>query len=102
MIDAVVFHFRFVERVDPGRQQTEMRKCHIWAARGEIGIYRTRAEQLSLGPEQPLVGFILQNRLTAAFKVRLKKAAALIQRKNGLAFRQNPDPYPGMHNIYGY
>ena len=59
MIDAVVFRFRFVDRVDAWRQQTEMRKCHICAARGEIGIYRTRAAQLGLAPEQPLMGVIL-------------------------------------------
>lgn len=100
MTDTVVFRFCFVDLVDLAVKKLTA-KLSLFGG-SETGMYRTRAEQLSLGPEQPLVGFILQNRLTAAFKVRLKKAAALIQRKNGLAFRQNPDPYPGMHNIYGY
>lgn len=103
MIDAVVFRFRVVDRVDPGRQQTEMRKCHIWAARGEIGIYRTRTEQLGLAPEQPRMGVIAcRDRRTAVVKALTKDAAVLIQRKNGLAFRHNPNPYPSTHNIYEY
>lgn len=59
MIDAVVFRFRFADPVDPWRQKTEMRKCHPWAARGETGIYRTRAVQRGLAPEQPLIDVIL-------------------------------------------
>ena len=59
MIDAVVFRFRFADPVDPWRQKTEMRKCRPWAARGGAGIYRTRAVQLGLAPEQPRMDVIL-------------------------------------------
>ena len=103
MIDAVVFRFRFVDRVDAWRQQTEMRKCYIWAARGETGIYRTRAEQLGSAPVQPRMGVIpCKDRRTAVVKALTNDAAVLIQRKYGLAFRLNLNPYPSTHNIYEY
>ena len=54
-----MFHICLVDCGNPLRQQTELRKCRPWAARGEAGIYRTRAVQLGLAPEQLLMDVIL-------------------------------------------